>query len=569
MPKIKMPARSFYDRTHDVKGDVNMGRMYPILHEEVNPGDTFSERAEVLFRMNPMIYPIMHEITAYLRFFFVRDWTIFPDFDEMISKGPDGESDVTLPMNGANYTVAVGSNEDWLNINPGVYDADSFNTMAKRAFNKCYNDWYRPQNQVPDEIDLESQADLYTTWEKDLFTGTLPFTQRGPQVVLPLGSAAGPLPIKYADNDGYVYLGRGKTARVNLGSSSSPSYFNVYGIGISGKASLEASTALAPYTRIDGYSNGTYPNTDMHYSAAGSKTLAPFIVNNISGSGTSSTSAETDFAWSTLYADPAALNSVSINDWRMYMQVQAWLELNALGGVRYPELVLAHFGVVTPDARVERAEYLGSMKVPIVVSEVLQTSSTDSTSPQGNLAGHGIGANARSIFKRSFTEHGWIIGILTIVPKSGYQQGIPIEYQRESALDFTWPLFTRLGMRDMPIKTLFTGAYLDANGHITTPENGTWTPVADPDATFGYYTIYDELRYKSNSVHGKFRTNLSYIHLNRIFETAPTLSQQFVECHPQTDRIKAVTTEADGNIQIVHRLKCYRELPKNPTPWHF
>nr|WCD56409.1 MAG: major capsid protein [Microviridae sp.] len=525
MPKIKMPARSFYDRTHDVKGDVNMGRMYPVLHEEVNPGDTFSEQCEMLIRMNPMIRPIMHELSAYVRFFFVRDWTIFPEFDEMISKGPDGESTVTLPMNGANYTVAVGSNEDWLNINPGVYDANSFNTMAKRSFNKCYNDWYRPQNQVPDEIDLESQADLYTTWERDQFTSVLPFTQRGPQVVMPLGTSA---PVTVNDP--------GFNVRVSHAYSSSNA--NLGALKMSGSGSSSA---------IQGANTGTTVQNNIYLSG-----------NNISARTLTGT---VDLS--------QGVNGISINDWRNYMQVQAWMELNALGGVRYPELVLAHFGVVTPDARVERAEYLGSMKVPVIVSEVLQTSSTDTTSPQGNLAGHGIGANRRNIFKRSFTEHGWIIGILTIVPKSGYQQGIPLEYQRESALDFTWPLFTRLGMRDMPIKTLFTGAYLDSNGHVTTPENGTWTPVSNPNATFGYYTIYDELRYKSNSVHGRFRDNLSFWHLNRIFETAPALSKEFVECHPQTERIKAVTTESDANVQIVHRLKCYRELPKNPTPWHF
>ena len=507
MPKIKMPARSFYDRTHDVKGDIDMGKMYPVLHEEVNPGDTFSLNSEILLRMNPMIYPVMHEMTAYLRCFFVRDWTIDDTFDEMISKGPDGESTETLPMNGANYTVALGSPEDWLNINPGVYDADQFNLMPLRAYNKVYNDWYRPQNQVPTEVSLDDQSMKYTTWEKDLFTGVLPFTQRGPQVILPLGTTSTQLPVHYRDNDSYVNLGRGTTTiPASIGSNS------YCGQAISGTSSYSGSgSVISPYARINlRRTSSGVPSADVQTNYDGTT------------SGTGLLSGGT-FAYSTLYAEPPTLSPITMNDWRNYMQVQAWMELNALGGVRYPELVLAHFGVVTPDARVERAEYLGSMKVPVIVSEVLQTSSTDSTSPQGNLAGHGIGANARNIFKRSFTEHGWIIGILTWVPKSGYQQGIPIEYQRESALDFAWPLFTRLGMRDMPIKTLFTGAYLDSNGHITTPENGTWTPVTDPMATFGYYTIYDELRYKSNSVHGKFRTNLSYIHLNRIFESEPTL----------------------------------------------
>ena len=527
MPKIRMPARSFYDRTHDVKGDIDMGKMYPVLHEEVYPGDTFSLEAEILLRMTPMIRPIMHEMTAYYRIFFVRDWTIFPDFDEMISKGPDGESDVTLPMNGANYTVTLGSPEDWLNINPGVYDADSFNLMALMSYNKCYNDWYRPQNQVPDEVDLTDQSMKYTTWERDLFTGALPFTQRGPQVIMPLGTTA---PV----------IGNGMTLGLTDGTTN-------YGLARSSASNDGRLVASA----------GNY-GTDVGTAPSGA--VGSLYTYGIT----------TDGEKSGMVAKlDAPGNGISVNDWRNYMQVQSWMELNALGGVRYPELVLAHFGVVTPDARISRAEYLGSMKVPVIVSEVLQTSSTDETSPQGNLAGHGIGANRRGLFKRSFTEHGWLIGILTWVPKSGYNQGIPIEYQRESALDFAWPLFTRLGMRDMPIKTLYTGAYLDSNGELTTPENGTWTPVSDPDATFGYYTIYDELRYKSNTVHGKFRTNLSFWHLNRLFNSAPQLSQQFVECHPQTERIKEVTTESDGFVQVLNRLKAYRQLPKNPTPWHF
>lgn len=514
MPKIRMPGRSFYDRTHDVKGPIDFGLMYPVLHEEIMPGDTFSLTSELLFRMQPMIRPIMHEMTCYLRVFFVRDWTIMENFEEMISMGPDGESDVTVPFNGANYTVAEGSVWDWLNVNPGVYGADSFSMLPLRAYNKVYNDWYRPQNQVPDEVDLDDATMKRTTWERDLFTSALPFTQRGPQVVMPLGTTAPVIGTHGLYNTLEIFTDREQTAVTGLYHS-------------------EESDRVQT-------SNPDFPN------------YTPMV-----------------FRDGSLKVDLSQAAGISINDWRNYLQVQSWMELNALGGVRYPELVLQHFGVVTPDARVERAEYLGSMKVPIVVSEVLQTGETTSTSPQANMAGHGIGANRRGLFKRSFTEHGWIIGIVTVVPKSGYSQGIPLEYQRKSALDFPWPLFTRLGMRDMPIKTLYTGAYLDSSGNLTTPTAGTWTPVSDPDATFGYYTIYDELRFKTNSIHGSFRSSLSYWHLNRLFTSAPALSQAFVECKPDTDRILAVPSEEAATIQVLHRLKGYRQLPKSPTPWHF
>lgn len=518
MPKIKMPARSYYDRTHDVKGDISMGLMYPVLHEEIIPGDTFELSDEMLIRMAPMIRPVMHEMTAYIRVFFVRNWTIMDDFEEMISAGPDGQSEVTVPMNPADYTVEVGSVWDWLNVNPGVYDEDMFSMLPLRAYNKVYNDWYRPQNQVPDEVDLDDNTMKRTTWELDYFTSALPFTQRGPQVVMPLGTSA-PITIDFGINDGSsnnVLIFKGSNTPVIGGDS------NV--ILDDNGSEVRAFTAQ----------NNGFPDLKPNF-----------------------------------FADLSSVSGIPMNDWRNYLQVQSWMELNALGGVRYPELVLAHFGVVTPDSRVERAEYLGSMKVPVVVSEVLQTSQSTEDSPQANMAGHGIGANARRLFKRSFTEHGWLIGILTFVPKSGYQQGIPIEYQRQSALDFPWPLFTRLGMRDIPIKALYTGAYLDSSGNLTTPENGTWTPVDNPDETFAYNTIYDELRYKSNTVHGKFRTDLSFWHLNRLFNAKPVFNKDFVECKPNTERIKEVTTESDAFVQILHRLKCYRELPKSPTPWHF
>ena len=518
MPKIKMPARSYYDRTHDVKGDISMGLMYPVLHEEIIPGDTFELFDEMLIRMAPMIRPVMHEMTAYIRVFFVRDWTIMDAFDEMISAGPDGQSEVTVPMNPADYTVEVGSVWDWLNVNPGVYDAGMFSMLPLRAYNKVYNDWYRPQNQVPDEVDLDDNTMKRTTWELDYFTSALPFTQRGPQVVMPLGTSA-PIAVDFGINDGTsnnALILKGINIPLGIGDANVFLHDNGSEVG--------AFTAQ----------NNGFPDEKPNF-----------------------------------FADLSSVSGIPINDWRNYLQVQSWMELNALGGVRYPELVLAHFGVVTPDSRVERAEYLGSMKVPVVVSEVLQTSQSTEDSPQANMAGHGIGANARRLFKRSFTEHGWLIGILTFVPKSGYQQGIPMEYQRQSALDFPWPLFTRLGMRDIPIKALYTGAYLDTSGNLTTPENGTWTPVDKPDETFAYNTIYDELRYKSSTVHGKFRTDLAFWHLNRLFKAKPVFNKDFVECKPNTERIKEVTTESDAFVQILHRLKCYRELPKSPTPWHF
>lgn len=514
MPKIRMPARSYYDRTHEVKGTMDMGLLYPVLCEEVNPGDTFEDSVEGLIRAEPMLKPVMHEINAYIRAFFVRDWTIMDEFESMISAGPDGESTDEVPFNPA-VTVAEGSLADWLRINPGVYPADYFSMLPVRGYNKIFNDHYRDQNTMPDEVDLDSFDMQRVTWERDFHTSGLPWAQRGPQVMMPLGVSAPVI------SDGLVPTMTSASGDLtNRGLSNSQ---------VSGLNAVTLAGSTSGSTQL------------LHWG-------------NQTG----------------LKADLSSVSGIAMNAWRQYLQVQAWMELNALGGVRYPELVLAHFGVVTPDARLDRAEYLGGVKVPIVVSEVLQTSQTSQDSPQGNLSGHGIGAAMRKLMsKRSFTEHGWLYVLMSIVPRSGYQQGIPLEYFRKTHLDFTWPLFTRLGMREVPIKSLFTGVYLK-DGQVVSPDTpgAVWTPVSDPDKTFNYQTIYNELRFKTNSVHGKMRSSLSYWHLNRIFAVEPVFNNEFVTCNP-SKRIFEVPSEPAFDVQIIHHLHAIRELPKDPTPWHF
>lgn len=516
MPRVRMPARSFYDREHEVKGTMDMGLLYPVLCEEIYPGDTFEDDVEGIVRAEPMLKPVMHEINCYLRAFFVRDWTIMEDFEEMISAGPSGESTVEVPFN-PEMTVSEGSLCDWLRINPGEYPAGYFSMLPIYGYNKIVNDHYVNLNTLPDGVDIDSTELFRVNWERDFFTSGLPWAQRGPQVIMPLGTSA----------------------PVINSSDGALSAFKLY--------------------NSSGNLIGTSSGSDLGVADG-----------NVYASSNQSAGTSSAFAYTKLSADLSSSTGLSVNAWRQYLQVQAWMELNALGGPRYPELVLQHFGVVTPDARLERAEYLGSVKMPIIVSEVLQTSSTDSVSPQGNLSGHGIAAAVRRLLrKRSFTEHGWLYVLMSIVPRSGYQQGIPLEYFRKTHLDFMWPLFTRLGMREVPIKALYTGAYL-LNGEVVSPDtpNAVWTPVSNPDKTFNYQTIYNELRYKTNSVHGKMRSSLSFWHLNRIFSEEPVFNNEFVSCYP-SKRIFEVPSEPAFEVQLVHKLKAYRELPKDVTPWHF
>lgn len=509
--KIRIPSRSYFDRTHKVVGPMDMGILYPVCCDEVYPGDSYRDRSESLIRFEAMIKPVMHEYNVFMHWFFVRDWTIMEDFEDMIFAGADGESTAVVPFNSDSVTIGEGSLGDWLGINPGEYAANYFSMLPFRVYNKIYNDWYRNQNTEPDEIDLDSMILQHRCWERDYFTGGLPWAQRGPSVALPLGTSA---PVNITSN-GVLMVSRS-------GGSTGALYENAAGNAVC----------------VGGVATST---DDPLYYHNGLKGLA----------------------------DLTQASGATIDSFLTAMQLQAWQRMNGIAGVRYVEGVKAHFGVNTPDARVERAEYLGGGKSPVVVSEVLQTSSTDSTSAQGNLAGHGISANLTNGFKRTFTEHGFLMCICSIMPRTSYQQGIDPMFFRKDHLDFMTPEFSRLGFRPIPIKYLFTGVYLK-DGEVVSPNTtgAVWTPVSDPDLTFNYQAIYNELRYKPSSVHGTMRSSESYWTGARIFAEEPAFNDEFVKCNP-SKRMFAVQSDdyPVAKVEIVHHLDCFRELPKDGMPW--
>lgn len=206
---------------------------------------------------------------------------------------------------------------------------------------------------------------------------------------------------------------------------------------------------------------------------------------------------------------------ININDLRTSNALQRWFERNARGGSRYIEQILSHFGVRSSDARLQRPQFLGGGRMPISVSEVLQTSSTDETSPQANMAGHGISAGINNGFKHYFEEHGYIIGIMSITPRSGYQQGVPRDFTKFDNMDFYFPEFAHLSEQEIKNQELFVSE-----------------DAAYNNGTFGYTPRYAEYKYHPSEAHGDFRGNLSFWHLNRIFEDKPNLNTTFVECKP-------------------------------------
>lgn len=500
------PKRSKFNLDHTRKQTMSMGKLVPMMCMEVVPGDTFKVSSNVLVRLAPMLAPVMGELTAFVHYWYVPTRLLQKNWDSFLTHGVDGVTVAPRP------TIAppsggwpAGSLADYLGIPP---ENTSIPVLAYpfRAYALIYNEWYRDENLITpvgfsdgDGVDTATNTSLLDRcWQRDYFTNALPWPQRGPAVTLPIGSKAP------------VY-GNGNPIR---------------------------------YTDIGGYNNNTAGQT-LRVGPDPQDTTANHVLSNINHA---SDPLYWPKSYSSSYADLSNATSSTINDIRMAFQLQKWAEKNARGGVRLIEYIFNHFGVRVSDSRLQRPEFLGGGRAPIIISEVLQTSSTDSTTPQANPAGTGFSAQRTPSFTKSFEEHGYIIGLISIMPKTSYQQGIPRKFLRETSEDFYTPVFANLGEQAITIKELYAGA-------------------TDPDKIFGFTPRYQEYRTEFSSVHGDFRTNMNFWHFGRIFANEPTLSAQFVKSDPTT-RVFAVTT---GNYppcwcHIGNNVTAIRPIPKQGIP---
>lgn len=494
-----------FDLSHDHKLTCPMGKLIPVMCEEVAPGDVWRWNAGVFLRLMPMLAPMMHDVNVYLHAFNVPSRLLQKDFESFITGGPEGDDEtpwayVKAPEGG----FAVGSLADYLGLPTGVGNIE-VSALPFRAYNMIYNEWYRDQNLIdPVEISDGNGLDETTSldlqrraWHKDYFTGALPWAQRGEPTYLPLGISA---PV--------------------VGNNEIPRF----------KTDLTSPNAL--YMSF-GPSSGDVRNVCIeNVSTINQGEPIKFSYG--------STGLETDLTQAT---------ALTINDMRVAFQIQRFMEKNARGGARYIEWLLNHFGVRSSDARLQRPEYLGGGRCPINISEVLQTSSTDGTSPQGNMAGRGISYQNVPQFTKTFEEYGYIICMLSIIPKASYQQGIRRLWTRKNRFDYPLPVFAHLGNQEVKNKEIYA--------------QGT---EAD-EGTFGYQERYEELRRIPSSVHGQFRTTLDYWHMGRKFDSLPQLSKEFVECNP-TKRVFAVTDENEDSciIQIHHNVNAIRRFPKYGNP---
>lgn len=517
---IDSPKRSKFDLSHEKKLSFNMAHLVPINCIEILPGDKFKVDTELMIRLAPMLAPIMHRVNVRVENFFVPTRLIWDESEDFFTGGPNGTSapvaptiTTTLGMVNDSY-YWIGSLADYLGlplVNPGAVSTPqpmTFSALPFRAYQKIYNDYYRDQNLEADlDISTASGAVSDTEarkimdlrrrcWEKDYFTSALPFAQRGAAVNIPITDAEAA--VDYMAQS-LVLTEDGLPANVNTG------------IGVGGAV---AGDMVVNKTGFDG--SGTSGR-----------------IENIAG------------------IDITGIGA-TINDLRTAVQTQKWLEKMALGGARYIEQILVMFGVRSSDARLQRPEYLGGGKQPVVISEVLSTvSNATEDLPQGNMAGHGIAVGNRNGFTRSFEEHGYVISLLSVMPRTAYQQGLSRMWTRNTKFDYAWPDFAHLGEQAVSLGEL----YFDVGGDSVATD------------TFGYQSRYCEYKYMSDTVHGDFRTNLDYWHMGRKFDTPPALNKQFVEGNPTT-RIFAVDDENTLHLyaQVYHRISAIRPLPYFGTP---
>lgn len=547
--RLKRPKRNVFNLSYENKLTMNMGELVPIMCMPIVPGDKFRVNTEALVRLAPLVAPMMHRVNVYTHYFFVPNRLVWDQWEDFITKGIDGEDVPVLPYlqlqdnlvtTEADFRWYFGDSTLWdylglptvkgigskvhEGIVNGVHFPNGFRVSALpfRAYQLIYNEYYRDQNlteAVPlnlgsgsDNANLANLTFLRRrSWEKDYFTSALPWLQRGPEVTVPVNGGQTGLDVYYQSPG----ANKGQVWRDQLGRN--------WDIG------AVYDTSLIAYP-------GQRPNQGQ------------YVATKVGGNANDNRAPELD-PNGTLKVDVDEMG-VSIQDLRTSNALQRWFERNARGGSRYIEQILAHFGVRSSDARLQRPQFLGGGKMPIAVSEVLQTSSTDATSPQANMAGHGISAGVNNGFKHYFEEHGYVIGLMSIMPRTGYQQGVPRDFTKFDNMDFYFPEFAHLSEQEIKNQELYVS-----------------NDPAYNEGTFGYTPRYAEYKYHESEAHGDFRGNMSFWHLNRIFTNKPNLNTTFVECNP-SNRVFATSGTRDDKfwVQIYQDVKALRLMPKYGTP---
>lgn len=569
IPSVSI-KRSVFDRSFGYKTTFNSGFLIPFFVDEVLPGDTFNLKESLFCRLNTPVVPFMDNVFIDTHFFFVPTRLVWSNFQKFMGEqeNPGDSTDYLVPQ--ITVTPEIQSIFDYMGL---PYNREvTCSALPFRCYNLIYNEWFRDENLIDsvtvekgDSDDSSNYKLLKRGKRHDYFTSCLPWPQKGPEVEVGLSGNA---PIAGLNGD----------ALFNFGTVNQ----NVSGVGAYLGSEYADSPALRYYLTKN-YTNGlggtikkanaAYSPTDWGALSGGLSNSGAFTSLDGGGDDTGptiyneyrATSVHSDdFSFyngrlfvspdssSDVYADLSGVNAISINDLRQAFQIQRFYEAKARSGSRYTEILRGFFGVISPDARLQRPEYLGGSSDRVNLVPVAQNSSSDSVSPQGNLASFGLASSVSRGFNKSFVEHGYIIGLVSVRADLNYQQGLDRMWSRESLFDFYWPQFAHLGEQAVLNKEIF------------------YQGTDEDDAVFGYQERYADYRYKPSKITGKLRsdyeTSLDVWHLAQEFDSLPTLSQDFIEENPPIDRVVAVPSEPQFLLDSWFKLKCVRPMPVFGVP---
>ena len=498
--------RNLFSLSHKVNFSCDQGELIPIGIIEVLPGDIFRHGTSLLIRLAPMLAPIFSQLNVTVFQFYVPTRICWDDFENFITGGPDGDDATAHPYIEFPTGVAVGSLSDYFGIPPGVNNIGGagigVSALPYRMYAKIFNEWIRDEDldtELPVSTGNGADTTTNTTlqnirWEKDYFTAARPFEQKGPAVTIPIGTQA---PVG------------------GLGFSGSPTNF--------GAATIRQTPPLGPLsaTASVNVTGGTLLNADFTGGAAN--------------------------AVPKLYADLSQVTGIPVTELRLANALQRFMELSSHRGSRYVEYLLSRFGVRSSDARLQRPELLSRSKQVVQISEVLATAEGTNTDV-GDLKGHGIGAMRSNRYMRMFEEHGYVMTLMAVQPKTAYAQGLHRTWSRRDKYDYFQPETAFIGDQEILNKEIYAAA-------------------AQPQATFGWTPRHQEYPEQPNRIAGEFRTSLlDFWHQTRIFSSEPALNAAFVTSNP-TERVFAVPSQDVCYITANHSIQARRVIPKNATPF--